>query len=159
MHAIKLVTRSGAPPRFIECCRWVIHGMAAVTAVLSVLILLGCNDGRTTWSEEVRSPDGRWLATAKSQEWGGPGTAYDGTSVYLQWAKRPQTAVKVLSFSHNYLTMDLRLVWVNPNHLHVTYGPNPKAGDHVSVVFQAVKYGDVEISLEPASVEPANGTR
>ncbi len=59
-----------------------------------------CKEGGTTWTAEARSPDGLWLATARSQQWGGPGTAYDATTVYLKWVRGSQPPIQILGFSH-----------------------------------------------------------
>jgi hypothetical protein len=54
----------------------------------------GCRDVATTWSAEARSPGGQWIATARSQQWGGPGTAYDATTVYLKQVKASQAPMQ-----------------------------------------------------------------
>ena len=115
------------------------------------LLWVGCNDGRTTWYEEVRSPDGQWLAMARSQQWGGFGTAYDATTVYLRRLKGSLPPTEVLAFSHEYGTMNLKMEWVTPTHLEVRYGPSERAGDRVGISFQAVKLSNVEISLRDLS--------
>jgi len=119
--------------------------------IVGVCLLGACQDVATTWSAEARSPDGLWLATARSQQWGGPGTAYDATTVYLKWIRGAQPPTQVLGFSHQYATMDLRMKWITPTHLEVTYGPSAKPGDHVSLDFQAVKCGGVDISVRDLS--------
>ena len=48
------------------------------------LLTLGRQDVGTTWSAEVRSPDGQFVASARTQQWGGPGTADDTTTVDLR---------------------------------------------------------------------------
>jgi hypothetical protein len=116
----------------------------------------GCQDVGTTWSEEARSPDGNWLATARSQQWGGPGTAYDTTTVYLKWVKGSQAPKEVLEFSHQYATMSLKMEWVTPTHLEVTYGPSAKPADHVSLDFQVVKISGIDISVRDLSKEINN---
>lgn len=118
-----------------------------VVALLFILIA-GCQDPAVTWSAEEKSPDGLWLVSAQSQQWGGPGTAYDATTVYLKWVKGRQPPVEILGFSHQYATMHLEMKWVTPKHLAVTYAPTSKPGDHVSVDFQAIKCADVTISVE-----------
>jgi hypothetical protein len=44
--------------------------------------------------------------------------------------------------------MNLKMNWVTPKHLNVLYGESGKPGDEVSVDFQAVKCGGIEISAE-----------
>jgi len=102
----------------------------------------------TTWSTEARSPDGLWLATAQSQQWSGPGNAYDATTVYLKRTKGRDSAIQILGFSHQYATMNLKIEWVTPTNLKVTYGESGKPGDHVDVDFQAIKCAGIAISAQ-----------
>src|ERR1019366_3511467 len=97
-----------------------------------------CKEGGTTWTAEARSPDGLWLATACSQQWGGPGTAYDATTVYLKWVRGSQAPMQILGFSHQYATMILKMEWVTPKHLDVRYGESERPGDQVSLDFQVI---------------------
>jgi hypothetical protein len=99
-----------------------------------------------TWSAEASSPDGLWLAVAKSRQWSGPGNAYDATTVYLKWIKGSQPPIEVLGFSHELGTMNLKMEWITPKHLHVIYGESEKRGDHVNINFQAIKCAGIDIS-------------
>jgi hypothetical protein len=138
------------------------HGAAAVRGSIAVVIIgvcvssSGCRDVPTTWSAEALSPDGRWLATARSQQWGGPGTAYDATTVSLKLNKGSQPPTQVLVFSHQYATMNLRMEWVTPTHLEVAYGESGRPGDQVSLDFQAVKCAGIDISVRHLSGETMN---
>jgi hypothetical protein len=128
-------------------------GRAAFLRVLLAsfgLCILGvsCQDVATTWSAEVRSPDGHWLATARTQQWGGPGTAYDATTVYLKPVNTGETPTQVLVFSHQYSTMNLKMEWVSPTHLEVKYGTSARPDDHVSLDFQVVKMSGIDISVQ-----------
>jgi len=127
------------------------------------LVGAGCQDVATTWSTEATSPDGRWVAVARSQQWGGPGTAYDATTVYLRLTKSGQHPIvdflfpdpfcqrQVLVFSQEYATINLTMKWVSPTHLDVAYGPSSRPGDQVSIVFQVVKCAGVDISVRELS--------
>lgn len=115
------------------------------------LLVAGCKTAVTTWSAEARSPDGQWLANARSQQWSGPGNDYDATTVYLKWIKGSQPPARVLVFSHQYATMNLRMEWITPTHLAVTYGPSVRPGDHVSLDFQVVKISGIDISVRDLS--------
>ncbi len=136
--------------------------LSVIRNAISLIIIgvcalgLGCQDVATTWSAEAQSPDGQWLATARSQQWGGPGTAYDATTVYLKWIKGSQPPTEVLGFSHQYATMTLMMEWVTPTHLNVTYGPSARPGDHVSLDFQVVKCAGIDISVRDLSNETTN---
>lgn len=125
-------------------------GLRAVLLALFGLCVLGvsCQDVATTWSAEARSPDGQWLATARTQQWGGPGTAYDATTVYLKKVNTGEAPTRVLVFSHQYSTMNLKMEWRAPTHLEVKYGASARPGDHVSLQFQVVKMSGIDISVQ-----------
>jgi hypothetical protein len=78
---------------------------------------------------------------------GGPGTAYDATTAYLKWNKGSQPPTQVLVFSHQYATMNLKMEWVTPTHLEVTYGESGRPGNHVSLDLQVVKCAGIDISV------------
>ncbi len=136
-----------------------LHNTHSVTSRAFWLLLLevcllsvGCQDVAVTWSAEARSPDGQWLASARSQQWGGPGTAYDATTVYLKPIDDSQPETRVLAFSHQYATMKLKMVWLNPKHLDVTYGPSDRPGDHVKLDFRVAQHSGIEISVQDLSI-------
>jgi hypothetical protein len=120
----------------------------SLIAIAVSVLLCSCGGPTTTWSTKARSPDGYWLAVARSEQWSGPGNAYDATTVYLKWLKGSQAPTQVLEFSHQYATMNLKMEWVTPTHLHVTYGESAGPGDHVSLDFQVVKCSGVDISAQ-----------
>lgn len=124
--------------------------------VTAISFFCGCRDVGTTWSAQVRSPDGKWIALARSEQWGGPGGAADATRVYLKWTKGDVAPIEILAFSHEYATMSLKMEWLDPQHLIVTYGPSGKPADKVNLNFQAVRCSDVSISLREASTPDSN---
>lgn len=140
-------------------------GSRAVRKTISLVVLgiccLGasCGNVATTWSAEARSPDGLWLATARSEQVGGGGAAYNGTSVFLKRINSSQPPTQVLGFSHAYATMNLKMEWITPTHLEVSYGPSARAGDHVNLGFQVVKYGGIDISVRDLSSEKTDASR
>jgi hypothetical protein len=123
-----------------------------VAFLLAVLFsaTIGCRDEATTWSAESRSPDGNWLATARSTQGGSFGGAYDVTAVNLKWIGGSQPPVQVLLFSHEFSTMNLKMDWVGPKHLDVAYGGG-RPGDEVNLEFQAIKCAGVDISVRDLS--------
>jgi len=151
MQPVLVGSKTGSLERRIEGDTTA-HSMFVSVMLLTFLGLCvlgdGCHDVGTTWSAEARSPDGRWLATARTQQWGGPGTAYDATTVYLKQVKTSQDPAEVLLFSHQYATMNLKMEWVTPTHLHVTYGPSERRGDHVSLEFHVAKINGIDISVQ-----------
>ena len=117
---------------------------------------MGCRDeGTTIWSREVQSPNGKWLASAQTKQWSGPGNAYVETSVYLKLIADKQPPVQVLDFPNesDFPGGAVNVEWTSPNHLTVTYRGQPTFN------FQAVKCGDVDISVEELPSEKKNPSR
>jgi hypothetical protein len=135
------------------------YGGPAIAMMMLILILglciwgSSCDNAATTWATEVASPDGRWLAIANTRQWGGPGMAYVATSVKLKLNKGIHFPVEVLLFSHQYAGMYLKMDWVTPKHLNVTYAPSKRPRDIVSVDFQVVKYQAIDITLQQLASE------
>ena len=114
--------------------------------------VLGCRDvPTTTWSAETRSPDDKWLALARSERGGAYGGDYDITSITLKQIGGSQTPVEVLRFSQNYPTMYIKMDWVTPTHLNVTYGSHAQLGHRVSTL------AGIEITVKDISDEMPNG--
>ena len=90
--------------------------------------MCGCDNSRTIWSEEVKSSDGKWTATAHSVEHRGPGNNDLETVVYLKRASGK--AVEVLGFIHDpnlvSNTINLDMKWVTAQRLEVKYSNHPK---------------------------------
>jgi len=126
------------------------HSIPLLIAVAFVVLGSGCGGPATMWSTEVKSPDGRWLAFARGQQWSGPGNDYEATSVYLQWAKRRPT--EILEFSDQYATtVNVKMEWISPSHLNVVYAPSSGSTDDVSIDFQAIKCAGVDITIQGVS--------
>jgi hypothetical protein len=118
--------------------------------ITACLLLFGCQDVGTTWSAQARSPDGQWVAIARSQQWGGPGTAADGTTVYLKRLRVSQAPIEILEFSQQSARISLKMEWLTPTHLEVTYGPE-SPGDDINLDFQVVKIAGIDISVRSLS--------
>jgi hypothetical protein len=119
-------------------------------------LFCGCQDVRTVWSAEARSPDGYWLASARTIQHSGPGTAGAESSVYLKRTADSSAPLLVLGFLHHEdtlsSTINLTMKWASPSHLEVTYD-----GRAASLEFQAVKSNGVEISVRDVSGESSKG--
>ena len=111
----------------------------------SSLLTVGCSNRVTTWSTEVRSPDGSWLATARPEQWSGPGNAYDATTVSLK-RKDSSEATDVVVLSHQYDRIVLTLKWPTPTHLEVSVAPS-KAGDKLSLDYQVARMAGVDVTV------------
>ena len=99
----------------------------------------GCRpslDDLTVWKAEVRSPDGLWIARARTIQNGGFGSASIDTYVELTQpnTSRPPTTAVYFSCQgpvpRPYVldnianaggTVDLKMNWIGPTHLAVTY--------------------------------------
>jgi hypothetical protein len=136
---------AGSPP--LRVASWFL--VAAVLAVTA-----GCSNPQTTWSAEAPSPDSQWVALARTEQWSGPGNAYNGTVVYLE-PRGSKERTTILGFDHDFPRMNLRMIWLTSTHLQVLYGP--QAGDSVSLDFQAVKAaGSVEITVQRLPARSGN---
>ncbi len=136
---------------------------AILLMIIGVCVLgSGCRDDAhpTIWTAEVRSPDGSFLAIARTDQNGGFGSASIDTMVFLKQASQPP--VMVLAFDcegpapRAYVldnkanaggTINLIMKWVSPSHLEVTYS------GHATLSFQAVKYAGIDISVLDLSTE------
>jgi hypothetical protein len=119
--------------------------------------------GRQSGRPEVRSPDGLWIASVRTVQNGGFGSAGIDTMVYLKQTNRSEPPMEVLGFScrgpapRPYVldnanaggTINLTMKWVTPSHLEVTYDNRP------DLYFHVVKFGGIDISALDLSSETA----
>jgi hypothetical protein len=126
-------------------------------AVPSVLLLGSCRDP-TIWSTECRSPDSAWVATARTVEHGGFGTAGVETIVEVKRPGSSSSPERVLAFADGGLAIHLRMNWDGPTHLSVVYDSDPQ-----NLYYQVVKTSGIEISVQNHSTglqrRPAASTR
>lgn len=108
-------------------------------------LVSGCKDVATIWSTESSSPDGRWVASAHTDQYSGPGTAGILSTVTLRQVKGRQDKIEVLQLSQDSTQVDLKLNWLSPTHLEITYK------QPASVDFQAIKCGGIDISIRDTS--------
>lgn len=127
-----------------------IQRVAWLTVILLCALACGCRDSATIWSGESRSPDGRWMAAARTEQYGGPGTAGIQSFVSLRQLGGRQDSVVVLQLTQDTTKIDLTLNWLAPSHLEIAYK------EPVSVDFQAIRCGGVDISVR--SLSGASGT-
>jgi hypothetical protein len=119
------------------------------------IFLSGCKAPPVS-SAETKSPDGKLVATAhtfaNSGFRGGPPTTF----VYLSWATGSQSPTLILSLtggSDVAVDTKVEMKWLDPTHLELKY----KEGQ--SVDFQAIKWGDVNISLQDGRREKSQTNR
>jgi hypothetical protein len=127
--------------------------MKAFSILLACVLLCGCGDSDTTWSTQLRSPDGKWEALASSEVGGGFGNAYQLTTVSIKQADIPRgQPVEVLVFDHAFDSRTLKMEWPSSTHFRVIYGEKDPR-DNINVLFQAVRcFGSIEISLQYAGL-------
>jgi hypothetical protein len=127
----------------------------------ATILACGCTDAPTIWKAEVRSPDGLWIASVRTVQNGGFGSAAIDTVVYLRQSNGSQPPVEVLALGclglapRPYVlsdanaggTIDLKMKWMSPSHLLITYDKHP------DLHFQAVKLDGVSISVQDLSNE------
>jgi hypothetical protein len=109
-------------------------------AALSIT-LVGCGP-KLVWSTTAVSPDGKWIAGARTQMWSGPGIGTVGSSVYLvrAHASDPRDVVDYLEGAKSPRP---QIEWRSANDLVVRV-PSP-----ADLNLQVVKFADIRISVEP----------
>jgi hypothetical protein len=119
--------------------------------LLCISVGFGCRGKgvETIWAAETKSPDGRWLAKAQTDQRSGFGTDGAVTAVYLQPSNGARSPVLILAFSQNQNAqtslIDLKMKWVDGKHLEVSYK------EHPNLDFQAIKYAGIDISVRDLS--------
>ena len=141
-----------------------IHRYLVWAALALCLSVSGCRDVPTIWRAESQSPDGAWLAIAHTEQDGGFGSAMIMTSVDLKRIDGTVNSGKptnILTFDcpgpapHAYVlddanaggTIGLKMKWLTPSRLEVTY--DGKA----DLIFQVARLAPVEISVRDFSKE------
>ena len=119
--------------------------------------LLGCHDDPTVWKKDFRSPNGAWVATARTRQWGGFGSAWVETSVSIQKVDGTVNSGKpfdVLSYpgggsggpayvlSDANADRDLQVVWLSPTHLQISHK------SALSPDLEVIRFSDVDISYQ-----------
>lgn len=129
-------------------------------------LLVGCRYDPTVWKQDFRAPGGAWIAKARTDQWGGFGSAYVATTVSLvrvDGTYNKGEAFDVFSYpgggpipktyvlSDDNADRDLHLKWLTPTHLEVT---------HLSLVEQptleVIRFGNVDVTfrLSPSQAQP-----
>jgi hypothetical protein len=136
--------------------------MSAITSVAALAMLAGCNSDPTVWKKDVLAPGGAWVATARTRQWGGFGSAWVETTVSVKRIDGTVNRGKpfdVLSYPDGMISKayvlsdknadtDLQLTWSAPTHLQIY---------HRSVVnpdLEVVRFADIDISFRQGSSQP-----
>jgi hypothetical protein len=110
-------------------------------AALSIT-LLGCGP-KTMWSTTAVSPDGKWIAGARTQMWSGPGNATVASTVNLVRAHDSHDPADIVSYLEGAKSPRPQIEWRSANDLVVRV-PNP-----ADLNLQVIKFADIRISVEP----------
>jgi hypothetical protein len=122
----------------------------------------GCDhlDDPTVWRAQFPSPDGQWIATALTTQYGGFGSALISTSVHLRRTDGSVSDTTVLELScpgpiaHPYVldnsanaggSVHLSVTWDSPTALRIDYDSQP------TIAFQAAQVGPVRIAAQTRS--------
>ena len=114
--------------------------MRMLLALVVGFMASGCRDA-TIWSAEAHQPNGQWLAQAHTIQESGPGTDAVYTEVYLERTAGRKRPILILSFSDDPISFHVQMNWLTPSHLEITYA------DFAEIDFQAIKCGDIDISV------------
>jgi len=139
--------------------------------ILLCLLASGCSrDVPTIWRYEIKSPDGAWMAIAHTEQDGGFGSAWIGTRVDLESTNGTVNRGKpfnILDFdclgpaAHAYVfdnanaggTIGLRMRWLTPSQLEVTYD------GRAAINLQVARFAGINIFLRDTSQENPTSTR
>ena len=135
--------------------------LASLMAITASSSLLGCRYDPTVWKQEVRAPDGAWIAQARTDQWGGFGSAYVATTVSLvrvDGTYNKGKAFDIFSYpgggpiaktyvlSDDNADGDLHLKWLTPTHLEVTHLSRLE-----EPTLEVIRFGNVDVTFRLSS--------
>lgn len=107
--------------------------------------LSGCGTNPvTTWSAQFPSPDGKWVAVARTYQYSGPGNNYIDTCLYLRSDYEHKKEEMVLDYVDTGKEMSVK--WVSPSDLEVTLRK------HVEIDLEMVIFSTVTITVRNPAV-------
>lgn len=114
---------------------------------------------KTVWSITATSPDGQWIAGARTQGWSGPGIGTVESSVYLertQGSRQAREPQDVVSYPEGQGNARPQIKWLSTTELVVSIPAQAQA--HLDL--QVVKFADVQIKVHvlPSGVS-SSGSR
>ncbi|MGH2345975.1 MAG: hypothetical protein ACRDG4_12160, partial [Chloroflexota bacterium] len=98
----------------------------------------------TTWSAQFPSPDGKWVAVARTYQYSGPGNNYIDTCLYLRSDYEHKKEEMVLDYVDTGKEMSVK--WVSPSDLEVTLRK------HVEIDLEMVIFSTVTITVRNPAV-------
>jgi hypothetical protein len=132
--------------------------IARLALSAAFVVTSGCHHDPTVWRTSLRSPDGVWLATARTDQDGGFGSAWIETVVTVQKLDGTVNHGKpfdVLSYPEGgpirkaYVLSDenagggvnLKMKWLTSKHLEIDYTGN------IDPDLQVARFSDIDITL------------
>jgi hypothetical protein len=130
------------------------HTFTCIIVVVCVLLSACRGNPTTIWSAEARSPDGHWVASARTDQYSGPGNAGLYTAVQLRRTSGQKNPMEILLLDQQETgEISLKMNWLTPSHLEVAYTKRP------SLDFQVVKCAGIEISVRDLSSETTSTSK
>jgi hypothetical protein len=122
-----------------------------LAALATIAVACGCllccaPNPVTVWSTTETSPDGQWIAGARTQGWSGPGIGTVESSVYLErtrGSRQTREPQDVISYPEGQGTVQPQIEWMSATELVVAIPAEAQA--HLDL--QVVKYADIQIKL------------
>lgn len=123
--------------------RRTLFALARVVSSATILfgaLAAGCQDSATVWSTERISPNGQWIAAARTTQYGGPGNAALISTVTLRRVQGRKGEIEILTVWQE-KHMDIGLQWLTPSHLEIVYK------QPATIEFQVTKCAGIDISV------------
>jgi hypothetical protein len=129
----------------------------AISSAFMLASFLGCKQDPTVWKKDLRSPNGAWVATAQTRQWGGFGSAWVETTVSIRRVNGTVNRGKpfdVFSYpgggnipktyvlSDENLDPDLQMIWLAPNHLQIAHR------SAIDPDLEVIRFSNVDISFQ-----------
>jgi hypothetical protein len=111
---------------------------------IAVYVLLSGGGPKTIWSAEARSPDGHWVASARTDQHSGPGNAGLYTTVEMRRTSGSKSPMEIflLDYQAAYpFEANVKMIRLTPSHLEMAYNT------HADIDFQAVNCAGIDISV------------
>jgi hypothetical protein len=145
----------------------VLSGVRFASCVLifaALAMAFGCRGyDPIVWKKDIPSPDGAWIATARTDQWGGFGSAWVETTVSVRRVNGTVNRGKPFDiFSYpgggmvpkTYVLSDdnadknLQMTWVSPTHLQICHR------SAIEPDLEVVRLADLDISFQLNSAQP-----
>lgn len=144
--------------------RFAARMISAATSIATLALLSGCHNDPTVWKKDFPAPGGAWVATARTRQWGGFGSAWVETTVSVRKLNGTVNRGKpfdVLSYPSGRISKayvlsdenadtDLQLTWSAPTHLQIYHRSD------VNPDLEVVRFADIDISFQQGWFPPWN---